>query len=82
MATRRLAKRDVERLLGGYDTDPVGALTVALRVVLVRPGASFDELLAVADLPLERRSALAARDLDALDDLARELNELRGLGRA
>lgn len=74
-----LRKRDVEALLASYDHDPVAALTVALRIVLARPDASFDELVAVAPIDDARRSLLARRDLGVLDDLARELNETRTL---
>ena len=76
-----LRKRDVEALLDRFDDDPVGALTVALRRVLGRPEASWLELLEAAPLSPERRRALAAADEDALDALARELNELRTLPR-
>jgi hypothetical protein len=75
----KLSKRDVEALLAGYDTDPIDALTVALRVVLDQPDASFDTLVASAPIGPRRRRDLVARDLAALDALARELNETRGL---
>ena len=74
-----LRKRDVEALLDGFDDDPVGALTIALRRVLRRPDATWLELLEAAPVSPERRRALAAEDQDALDALARELNELRTL---
>ena len=76
-----LRKRDVEALLDRFDDDPVGALTIALRRVLGRPEATWSELLAAAPLSPDRRQALAAGDQDALDALARELNELRTLAR-
>jgi hypothetical protein len=69
----RLRKRDVERLLDTYDADPVAALTVALRVALDRPDASYPDL--IADLP--EREALAENDSSAMDRLATTLNELR-----
>jgi len=75
-----LTKRDVEALLLDYDSDPVGALTAALRIVLRRPGAQWTELLDVADLPDARRARLAALAQSALDDLLTELNEERRLG--
>jgi hypothetical protein len=75
----RLTKRDVEQLWAAYDADPVGALRRALARVLDRPAAAWPELLAAAPLPGPRREALAAADPVALDALARELNELRGL---
>lgn len=76
-----LRKRDVEALLDRFDDDPVGALTIALQRVLGRPGATWLELLEAAPVSPERRRALAAEDQGALDDLARELNELRTLAR-
>jgi hypothetical protein len=76
---RTLRKRDVEALLADYDGDPVGALTVALRRLLDRPDASFDELVAGAGFDVERCHALVLRDVDALDALAAELNERRRL---
>lgn len=72
-----LGKRQVERLLATYDDDPAGALAEALGHVLGRPGGTFDELVAVAPLTDERRAALLVRDVAAMDDLARELNETR-----
>ena len=76
-----LRKRDVEALLDHFDDDPVAALTIALQRVLGRPEASWLELLEAAPMSPGRRLALAAADQDALDALARELNELRTLAR-
>jgi hypothetical protein len=73
----RLRKSEVEALLASYDAEPVRALTVALRVVLERPGWSWEQLAAA--LPPERRAALLAAEPAALDSLAAELNELRHL---
>jgi hypothetical protein len=78
--SRVLGKRHVERLLTTYDDDPVGALTEALRLVLDRADGSFDELVAAAPLADHRRAALLLREVSAMDDLARELNETRTLG--
>jgi hypothetical protein len=75
----RLAKRDVEQLLAAYDAEPVGALRLALGRVLDRPHATWPELIAAAPFSDTRRAALLAVDEGALDELARELNELRGL---
>ena len=75
----RLAKRHAEALLARYDDDPVGALRAALAVVLARPGASFADLVAAAPLDPARRAALLAGEVAALDALAAELNEARGL---
>jgi hypothetical protein len=46
-----------------------------LRLVFAQPHASWAEL--VARLDPDRRPALLAGDLEALDQLAAELNELR-----
>ena len=77
---RRLTKRDVETLLQEFDDDPVGALTTSLRILLDRPDADFDQLIAHAELADERRHRLLQRQADALDELAAELNERRTLG--
>jgi hypothetical protein len=74
-----LKKADVERLLAGYDADPVGSLTVALRTVLDRPHDDWPSLVAAAPFTSDRRAALVSGDQTALDVLARELNELRDL---
>lgn len=75
----RLRKADVEALLDRYDADPVGALTVALRRVLDRPAACWEELLDASALPASRLAALRAGDQRSLDELAAELNEQRSL---
>lgn len=75
----RLRKAQVEALLRDYDADPVGALTVALRVVLGRPAADWVELIAVAPMSPARRAQLCDRDPRTLDELAAELNERRDL---
>jgi hypothetical protein len=79
----RLSKRDVEALLARYDDDPVAALESALRRLCNRPLAGFDELIGglacTGRLTTDRQLALAARDIAALDALAAELNETRGL---
>jgi hypothetical protein len=78
--TKRLTKRDVERLLADYDADPVGALTVALRRATgAVDTASWADVVALATADPHRREALLRGDVAALDELARELNELRGL---
>jgi hypothetical protein len=78
-AVSALRKRHVEALLGDYDRDPVGALTVALRLVLDLPKAEWDELIEAAPVPRDRRDALLARRPEALDELVAELNEERRL---
>lgn len=75
----RLSKFDVEALMNGYDADPLSALTAALAKVLDRPELGWRELLAAAPLSPARRAALLAHEQAALDELARELNELRTL---
>ena len=75
----RLTKRAVEELLAGYDADPVGALTVALRRVVERPEATWPELVAAAGFDDTRRAALLIGEERALDTLAAELNERRTL---
>ncbi len=74
-----MTKRNVEALLQDYDTTPVEALSGALRIVLGRPGAAWPELIAAAQFPDTRTAALLLGEERALDALASELNELRGL---
>ncbi len=76
----RLAKRDVERLLADYDTEPVTALRRALGRLLDRPHATWPELVALAPLPDTRRASLLVQDEATMDELVRELNERRALG--
>lgn len=75
--SRVLDKRQVERLLATYDDDPEGALAEALGHVVGRPGSPFDELVVAAPMADDRRAALLLREVAAMDDLARELNETR-----
>jgi hypothetical protein len=74
-----LKKRDVEVLLDRYDTDPVAALTAALRVALDRPDLDFTALVKLAGFSCARRIRLQAQEPAALDELLAELNELRTL---
>ena len=74
-----LKKRDVEVLLDRYDTDPVAALTDALRVALDRPDLDFTALVKLAGFTCARRIRLQAQEPAALDELLAELNELRTL---
>lgn len=62
-----------------YDAEPVEALAAALRTVLERPEAAWPELIAAAQIPDTRAAALLIGEERALDALAAELNELRGL---
>ncbi|MEY4174993.1 MAG: hypothetical protein RI900_2158 [Actinomycetota bacterium] len=77
-----LRKRDVEALWQRYDTDPVGALAEALRRVLDTDEADWAALVKSAGFTCARRVLLQGREQSALDELARELNELRGLSPA
>lgn len=77
-----LRKRDVEALWQRYDTDPVGALSEALRRVLDTDEDDWTTLVKSAGFTCARRILLQARDQTALDELARELNELRQLSPA
>lgn len=70
---RALGKADVERLMNGYDEDPIGALTAALRIVTGRPHASWETFVAL--LPDGER--LASLETASLDRLAAEMNETR-----
>lgn len=74
---RRLGKRHVETLLADYDRDPIGALTAALGVITGAPDRSLRDQLALCALPADRTQRLLAGDEVALDELVRELNELR-----
>ena len=62
-----------------YDDDPVAALTSALRRVLDQPDATWPELVASAGFSDTRTAALLIAEEGALDELAREMNELREL---
>ena len=77
----RLKKDHVEALLRDYDADPIGALTAALRVVLDEPNGEWKSLLVAAKLSDPQRVRLQAGEQAALDELASELNEARGLAR-
>lgn len=74
-----LRKRDVERLMADYDAHPVDALTAALRVALDRPDLDWTALVKLAGFSCARRIRLQAQDPEALDELLRDLNELRAL---
>jgi hypothetical protein len=57
-AIGRLKKADAERLLAAYDTDPIAALTAALRIVLDMPDAGWAALVAAAPIDADRRGRL------------------------
>lgn len=75
---RVLTKSEVELLLDSIDTDPVQAVTRALRVVLGRPHTDFIDLVALLPCSDDVRIRLLDADTTALDDLAKDLNESRG----
>lgn len=77
-----LRKRDVEAMWDRYDTDPVGALTDALKRLLGTDETDWAALVKMAGFTCSRRVRLQAHDRRALDELARELNELRALSPA
>jgi hypothetical protein len=65
--------------LAGYDLDPVGALTIALRRVLDQPDLGWPALIQAAGFSDTRTAALLVGDPTTLDTLAADLNELRRL---
>jgi|GEM_PF-1182081 len=75
----RLRKADVERMMAAYDDDPVSALTTALQITLGRPGEHWTGLVKAAGFTCARRIRLQAGETAALDELLRELNEMRTL---
>lgn len=74
-----MKKAAAESLLADYDADPIAALTAALRIALDMPGAGWATLLAAAPIEATRRRLLLDADETSLDQLARELNERRGI---
>lgn len=77
-AIASLKKADAERLLAGYDADPIAALTAALRIILEMPNADWATLLAASPIESKRWQRLLAADESSLDRLVAELNENRG----
>ena len=75
-----LTKHDVEMLLATYDTQPEGALSTALRKCLGMPTASWETLVENAVSHPDELHDLLFRNSDALDALAKTLNETRGAG--
>jgi hypothetical protein len=69
-------------LLAGYDSDPIAALTTALRIVLDRPDTGWAALLAAAPIDEDRRGSLLSHDEASLDRLAAELNEFRSFDKS
>ena len=75
----RLTKRDVETLLATYDDDAIASLTEAMRRILDRANGTWPELVGAAGFSDTRAAALLLGEQGALDELVRELNELRDL---
>ena len=76
---KSLGKSDVETLMRTYDNAPIAAIETALRVVLGRPHAGFETLIALSPLDASDKSAVLNGDVSTLDRLVRRLNEERGL---
>ena len=66
-------------MLAAYDTDPIAALTAALRIVLDMPDGGWAALVAAAPIDEDRRGRLLSHDVSSLDQLTAELNEFRSL---
>jgi hypothetical protein len=76
---RVLSKRDVENLMNNYDDNPQYALTLALRIVIGMPNASWKTLVSHISLNPDHRELLYGADQLSLDKLAQQLNERRTL---
>ena len=70
-------KWQVESLLADFDVNAIQALTGAMRRVLDRPRATWNELIVAANFDQARAELLRSGDQTALDQLLTELNELR-----
>ena len=70
-----LSDLDVERLRHDYPTDPVAALTNALRTLLGVPDGEMAALTKAADFTCDRRIRLSALDQVTLDEVAAGLTE-------
>jgi hypothetical protein len=75
-----LTKHDVESLLATYDTQPKAALITALRKCLGMPYATWETLVECVVPQPEESDRLLSLNTDALDTLAKTLNETRGAG--
>ena len=76
-AARPLSKRDAENLINNYDIDPQQALMLALRIATGMPYASWKTLIDLSFTDKQQNELLQALDQQALDHLARHLNERR-----
>jgi hypothetical protein len=74
-----LTKRDVEALLRDYDSDPVAALLSALTKVWLVSEFTWNDAVDRLQVDEETRAKLRGCSVDALDDLAKQLVENRGL---
>ena len=74
-----LSKRDVEALLRDYDSDPVATLLSALSKVWLASELTWNGAVDRLQVDEETRAKLRSRSVDALDDLAKQLVENRGL---
>lgn len=76
---RRLTKRQVERLLETYDSDPVASLTEALAPLVSGPSGSWEQILEALPVPPEMRQGLREREISVMDALVKHLVEYRAL---
>jgi hypothetical protein len=74
-----LTKRDVEALLRDYDADPVAALLSALSKVWRVSELTWNDAVDQLQVDEVTRAKLRGQSVDALDDLAKQLVENRGL---
>lgn len=65
-------------MLATYETDPVAALTTAMRLVSGRPYSRFTDIIHASHLPLATKHALCDGNVIARDDLVTNLNEFAG----
>jgi len=75
-----LTKRDVEILLATFDTQPEDALSTALRKCFGMPHATWQTLVEVAIPDAHEHKLFLSHNIEALDSLAKRLNETRGAG--
>lgn len=76
---RPLKKHEVEAMMSRYDTDPIGALTTALRVATGHHRATWEHLVSLLPTTVQRQ--LLEADAPTLDLLAAEMNETRTVSR-
>jgi uncharacterized protein len=75
---RPLSKSNVEHMMISYDRHPRGALAYALQIVVGRPHAHWNSLVAALPFSPRQKEDLYAETQEACDLLLTELNELRG----